>query len=237
MVLLIVGSRYDQVARDLAMAWAPHAALLTCEDLSSPGWRYYLTDRAGSRAVVAGDIVPESEIHGVVVRRLAVLANELVHIAAADREYAAVEMHAFLFSWLSNLSCPVLNPPSGTSLCGPDWRPLQWIRAARRAGLDTETVRCLVPAPRTREAHTLDPAASPIEVHLVGEQCFGAPDERYAAGAKRLAALAKTPLLTVRFHPHRSAPCFHSASALPDLRSDDIAQAVHAQFAGCRVEA
>lgn len=231
-MLVIVGSYHDRVACGLVDAWAPNAALLTCEDLSKPGWRYFLGDRAASRAVVAGRVVPESEIRGVVVRRLGVLSSELVHMAEADREYAAAEMHAFLFSWLSNLSCPVLNRPAGTSLCGPDWQPLRWMRAARCAGIDTAAVHCRVPTSRKREADPLEPGATPVEVNVVGNQCLGAPDEPHAEAAKRLAALARTLLLTVRFLPKRSVPCFHSASTLPDLTDGDIARAVHECIVG-----
>ncbi len=231
-MLVIVGSEHDPVASDLVAAWAPHAALLVCQDLSTPGWRYFLGDRAASKAVVGGHIVPESDIHGVVVRRLGVLASELVHFTPADRDYAAAEMNAFLFSWLSSLSCPVWNRPAGTSLCGPDWQPLQWMRAASRAGIDTESIHCRIPASRSRDVDSAASSAEPIEVNVAGARCFGAPDERYANAAKRLAALAGTPLLSVRFQPGRPAPCFHSASTLPDLADNDLALAVHDHFLG-----
>jgi hypothetical protein len=236
-MLVIVGSHHDRVARDLVAAWAPNAKLLTCEDLSTRGWRYHLRDRAASRAVVAGHVLPESAIDGVVVRRMAILPDELVPFAVADRAYAAAEMHAFLFSWLTSLACPVLNRPAGNSLCGPDWRPLQWMHMARLAGLDTDVVHCRVPAARRGEVEERAVTKAPWEVNVVGHRCLGALDVRYEAAAKRLAALAGTPLLTVRFHAERSAPCFHSASPLPDLSNAELAQAVRDHFDSCLVEA
>lgn len=236
-MLVIVGSHHDRVARDLVAAWGPDAALLTCEDLSTRGWRYHLCDRAASRAVVAGHVLPESAIDGVVVRRLAILPDELGHVAVADRAYAAAEMHAFLFSWLSSLTCPVLNRPAGTSLCGPDWRPLQWVHMARLAGLDTDVVHCRVPAPRRRVAEAHVTTSAPWQVNVVGQQCLGAPDVRYEAAAKRLAAFTRTALLTVRFHAERSGPCFHSASPLPDMSDARLAQAVRDHFDACLAQA
>lgn len=105
----MVGIRHDRAARDIVDEWAAHdAALLSCEDFSTAGWRHRLGDRRASRAVVSGAVVPESDIHGVLVRRQWILDLELAHIEESDREYVAAEMNAFLVSWLTNLACPVL---------------------------------------------------------------------------------------------------------------------------------
>jgi hypothetical protein len=226
-VLVVAGSLHDQAALKIVTDWAPYdAALLSCEDLSSAGWRHRLADRATSRAVVGRTVVSECDIRGVLVRRPWIMDLELAHIAASDREYVAAEMNAFLISWLTSLTCPVLNRPSGTCLCGPNWRPLQWAHAAARAGITVEAVHWKVRAPR--QPVSPDPSASrpPVEVTVVGEQCFGAPDEAHAAGARQLAKIAGTALLRVWFHPGKGTPRFLSATAMPGLKDPEIADAV-----------
>jgi hypothetical protein len=161
------------------------------------------------------------------VRRPWIIEQELTHISPSDREYVAAEMNAFLLSWLASLPCRVLNRPSGTSLCGPNWRPLEWARAAASAGMAIETTSWRVPAPRKRRPRVApDGPEPPIEVTLVGDRCFGAPDDVYAACARRLAAIAKIGLLAVRFLSGEPGPCFVSATAMPSLKDADVAQAV-----------
>ena len=227
-MLVIVGSRHDPAARDLVARWTGHgAALLTCEDLSAPGWRHLPFDRGASWAVVSGQVVREGEIRGVLVRRPWIIEQELTHIDGPDREYVAAEMNAFLLSWLAGLPCHVLNRPSGISLCGPNWRPLQWASAAARAGIAVEAGRWRVPAPRSRAAGKVPAPADPaIEVTVVGERCLGAPSHAFAAGARRLAAIARVDLLAVRFGPGAEAPRFVSASAMPSLKTAEVAEAV-----------
>src|SRR5258708_24122925 len=212
----------------MADRWEEHGAtLLTCEDLSSAGWRHLPSDREASRAVVSGQIVKEADIRGVLMRRPWVFQQELTQIAAADREYVAAEMTAFLQSWLSDLLCPVLNRPRGTCLCGPNWRPQQWAQAAERAGLRSEAMHWRVPERQKKTPG--DAAAVPaqsVRLTVVGDRCLGAPDESCAAGARRLAALAGTGLLTVRVSAGRRIPCFMAADPIPSLDDAEVADAV-----------
>lgn len=226
-MLVVVGSRHDQNAQDLVAKWAPYdAALLTCEDLSAAGWDWQLSDRFGSRVVVSGRVIGEDEIRGVVVRRPWILDKELTHISAPDREYVAAEMNAFMLAWLSILPCRVLNRPSGASLCGPNWHPLQWLHAAVSAGISIPTTRWQVPLNRKRKHGGRDTSRSPIEVTVVGGRCLGAPNDTYAAAARRLAVRANTGLLAVRFERGECGPSFVSAGAIPSLRDPEISQAV-----------
>jgi hypothetical protein len=231
---VVVGSRHDQAASEVVEGWAPRgAALLTCEDLSTRGWRYRPFDRSGSRAVVGGRVIREGEIRGVLVRRPWIVEQELAHVRAPDREYVAAEMNAFLVSWLASLRCRVLNRPSGTSLCGPNWRPLQWAEAAARAGIPVEKTSWRVPAPRWREARAAQDGSEPlVEVTLVGERCLGAPGNAYVAASRRLAAVAKVGLLGVRFEPGEREPRFVSATAMPSLKDPRVARAVRDYLLG-----
>jgi hypothetical protein len=88
-------------------------------------------------AVIGGTVTPCREITGVLIRRPCVIEAELPHIRSADRRYVAEEMSAFLFAWLTGLTCPVLNRPRDFHLLGPPWRPEQWVRAAAALGIAT----------------------------------------------------------------------------------------------------
>jgi hypothetical protein len=230
-VLVIVGSRHDPAVSDIVKQWAAwDVTLLSCEDLSTAGWRHRVGDSVGSQAVIGGAIVAEPDIRGVLVRRPWIMDLELTHIALEDREYVAAEMNAFLTSWLVHLDCAVLNRPQGTCLCGPNWRPLQWVQAASLLGIPAEPVRCSIPASDVRNISSEWPQESqrepPIEVTVVGNRCFGSPTAHYALSAQKLAEFARTPLLAVRFRQHCGSPRFISATAMPGLKDAEIASAV-----------
>jgi hypothetical protein len=227
-VLVVVGSRHDLGALELVKRWERWgAALLSCEDLSAPGWRYSPADRRASRAVIDGRIVREGDIRGVLVRRPHVLQQELAHIATADREFVAAEMSAFLFAWLSHLRCRVLNRPRGTSLCGPNWRPQQWIQAAARVGLEVEPIRQQVPARAKANVRNISRASrNPVQAVIVGERCLGEIRADQADGARKLAAAAGVGLLAVWFAPGNRTSRFVAASAMPSLAGVGVAEAV-----------
>lgn len=224
-MIVVVASRHDAAAREIVAKWiADDAALLICEDLSSLGWRHHLFHPRRSTAVVSGRIVRESEIRGVLVRRPWIFEQELTHIAREDREYVTAEMNAFLTSWLSHLSRPVLNRPRGTCLCGPAWRPQQWAQAAVSVGMKIDPSLFSTPSHDGHDqAHA---AASWHEVTIVGDRCFGAGDECTAAYSRKLAELAKTPLLTVRLANRNGSLHFFSARTMPPLIDADVLEAV-----------
>src|SRR5262249_10347233 len=151
----------------------------------------------------------------------------LVHVAPEDRAFVAAEMSAFLFAWLSQLECRVLNRPRGISLCGPNWQPLQWTLAAARAGLAVAPVRRNVPD-RSRAARGEQRAH--VEALVVGERCIGAIGADQQAGALRLAAAAGTGLLALWFAPRTKR--FVAASAMPSLAGADMAETVRAYLVG-----
>jgi hypothetical protein len=227
-MLVVVGSRHDTGAWEIVTRWEREGtALLSCEDLSVPGWHYRLSDRRSSHAVVHGQIVRERDIRGVLVRRPCLLPQELTHIAPADREFVAAEMNAFLLAWLSQLSCRVLNRPRGTSLCGPDWRPQQWALAAASVGFQVEPTRWRVPAdPRRNVQETPKQNRRLTEATVVGTRCLGDVNDDQAASAKRLAAKAGVALLAVWFVPCKGGSRFVAANPMPSLKDPDVADAV-----------
>lgn len=135
-MIAVLGSEFDEAARGLVDAWAEDGAVLvSARDLCTCGWIFHATSSSDGSFVANGATNPTEALRGVIVRRPAVAAEELPWIAAEDRQYVAAEINAFLVAWLSALSCPVLNRPTATSLCGPAWSQTYWRVAAARAGI------------------------------------------------------------------------------------------------------
>jgi len=204
-VLVVVASSRDRIAARLVTRWgADRAALLTCRDLSRPGWRYSPGAAGRSVAVTGERRVRASEIEGVLVRLPYVPVEELAHIVPADRSYVAREMTAFLTAWLSELPCRVVNRPSAVCLAGPGWGPEQWRQVARRLGLAV--------TPRGHRAS---------RVTVVGERSLGADSGR--GHARLLADAAGLALLDVRFDADLRVV---GIDAWPDVARPQLADAL-----------
>jgi hypothetical protein len=217
-MLVILSSAHDSTARSVAEAWAPWgAALCTPADLSTSGWRYSAGKPDEGAAVVAGQIVPVSTITGVLTRLPAIHAVMLPHIHAADRDYVASEMTAFLIAFLSSLPCRLLNRPTAGSLLGPAWRPEQWTRTAAKAGIPVRPIH------RSVRLSALSTSESEIvaEVTVIGDRILGGVEPSLAAWAHSLAQAAGVGMLTLGFALYGSGLALASANPMPDLNSHE----------------
>jgi hypothetical protein len=221
-MILIVTSSADEAARSLAghIAADHEIRLVTCRDLSSAGWRHYVSGGGDqvSTAVADGTVVDVREIRAVLTRIPAIDESELVHIAPRDRSYVASEMTAFLWSWLHSLHCTVINPPTRTSLAGPGWRAEQWLHLANQLG----TPVCDVAVGLPPVASTTDIAITSV----VGEGCVGDVDESLARHSIRLARAAGVELLEVQFTSRDARAQMVGATPWLDLTRPEVAKAV-----------
>lgn len=184
-MIAVLGSELDEAARGLVDAWATEGAVLvSAKDLCTRGWVFHATSPGDGSFVADGATRPTGALHGVIVRRPAVAAEELSWIAADDRQYVAAEINAFLVAWLSALSCPVLNRPTATSLCGPAWSQIYWKVAAARAGITW--------------AGSVAPDAAREVVFCRGRHHGAATKQQISAGAK-LTRISGADLLGVQF--------------------------------------
>lgn len=229
-MLVVLASRHDRSADEFVARSDGRATVLTCEDLSTRGWRFDPSDPGAGAAVVGGRVVRASSIGGVLTRRSSVIEAELVHIAPEDRPYVAAEMNAFLLAWLAGMAsmgCRVVNRPTTTSLAGPPWRREQWVQAAARSG---------IPAVPSRRAVCADGAGGPgpdepgdgevLSVTVVGGGWFGAADRVVGERALALARLADAELLEAWFEQAGPEAKFLTAQPLPSLESPKVADAV-----------
>lgn len=227
-MIVVVASRYDVPARRLSERWAGHGGcLLTSEDLSVCGWRYYSKDPDQSTAILGGREVKQPEIRGVVTRLSWIWEGELGDIIAGDRAYVAAEMSAFLLCWLSGLTCPVLNRPTAACLNGPAWGREQWTAAARKAGMRTEPFRRRASL-ALAAGECQEPAT--VTVTVVGERCLGDADEQLILQARRLAAVAGTDLLGVQFSGSDADARFVGVTTCPDIKDCCVDDAVLAHL-------
>jgi hypothetical protein len=230
-MLVIVASNADAIAQRLLARWhLQNAKLLTSYDLSSPGWVHSPNNTNRSCAVISGNRVDSREIVGVLNRLPIVLEDELSHIAEEDRAYVAAEMNAFLLSWMTSLSCPLLNRPTPNCLLGPSWRTEEWVLTAARLGIPVCSV--------TRRSSGKDNFDMPIytdtEVTVIGDCCFGTADSVLIAASRSLAGAAGVSMLSVCFREIEGANRFLGASLQVDLSRVEIADAVLDYFTGAR---
>lgn len=187
-MIAVIGSELDAAAGSLVKAWAgSDAVLLSAQDLCSRGWVFHTRGDDGGMFVAGGLPRPTAALRGVLVRRPAVVAEELPWIAAEDRQYVATEINAFLVAWLASLACPVLNRPTPTSLCGPAWSQTYWQVAAARAGVDWA------------EPGEAGEAGTVREIVFCGGLHQGRASRQQCRAAARLAAASGTALLGLRF--------------------------------------
>ena len=103
-----------------------------------------------------------SAVQGMINQIRAVPTAHLHDADAAERDYAASELHAFLLGWLASFDCPMLNPP-GQSLAGPSHSQLSALHFAAIGGLRCRRMNITTMAPQPLEQA---PTES-IAVHFV----------------------------------------------------------------------
>ena len=228
-MLVVAGARRDPIAREVAAQWG--AALLTERDLSRAGWRHQPGAPQHGTAVVDGQVLPASAIDGVLNRLPGVQPGDLTHIVAADRDYVAQEMSAFLLSWLATLPCPVLNRPGPVQNGALHWLPVQWVRLASRLGIPVLPVSWrLAPHGRQSDPSLPDPSpdmgAAPTTVTVVGRRCTGDVDPELAGHALRLSRASGIPLLGLTFSGSGPGARLLAADPWPDVSDPLLARDV-----------
>lgn len=224
---LVVANSWDAVSRSFVERQRDGGVqLLTPRDLSRVGWSCsFGTMGVRSRAVVAGRLLEDREIHGVLTRLPGVSEQELLHIAAGDRTYVVAEMNAFLLAWLTTLPCPVLNRPTPRCLSGRWWRQEEWVRVAGHLGIPILPVHRRIRLTQGRRPRAVSqPGGSTVT--LIGRRHLGDADPLLIVQARHLAQAAGTDFLAVRFTGPSPGSAFVDATPWPDIADDVIGEAV-----------
>jgi hypothetical protein len=119
-------------------------------------------------------------------------------------------MQAFLFAVLNALPGPKVNAPSLGCLYAPYIRATSWMQLARTLDLDSDADRAA------------DIASTRVEVTVVEERVWGAPNERLHSATKQLARLAGVMHLRVGYSVTPRDVRFLGADPYPRLEREDI---------------
>jgi len=227
-MILLVASQFDQQAFHLARNWAGRdACMMTAHDLSRAGWSFSPSVMGQWRGLAGDRIFDAGTLTGVLNCLSEVDERELSHIGAEDRAYVAAEMNAFLLSWESQLSCPVINRPSPNSLLGPAWSMEKWVLTAAALGIPTLRVnRC---SGKKKHAPTDDlqqaRAVTVVGDYVVAENC------ELGARAKSLARAAGVTVATFQFSSSAISE-FVGISLRADLTNEAVADGLLRCFEG-----
>lgn len=141
-MILIVAEPFDTAALWLraAMAGATRMRVraVTPSQLAyAPSAIHRLSTTDADIAFTLGDgtSLRGADLSGCINRMTAIPQAHLARAAAADRNYALGELHAFTLGWLATLPCPLLNPPAPESLAGPFHSEMAARHFAVHAGL------------------------------------------------------------------------------------------------------
>lgn len=154
-LILIVSNIANESANDLAGLFTPGSAtVVTASDLNLTfGAAVSVGSFATSRMTIGGKTISAGRIRGVVSTISHFLPQEFYYINPADRAYVCSEVTAFFIYFLSEISCPILNPPTTRAISGLGLHRIAWLRAAHASGvpvwplrLENETALDVVPA-------------------------------------------------------------------------------------------
>lgn len=192
------------------------------ESLASPGtsWHQEIRDVGSHVAVTLDDgrKLRSGEVKGV-LNRMIMPAEGVVRAAVeGDEGYARNELTSFAASWLRGLAPRVVNPPTPQGLSGR-WRPVTaWRLLALEAGLNIRHLALDSTEPASSHPDGGEPSTTVLTIGDMPLSDSLPTDVRAAAG--RLAALADTPVLGLRFQgldPNASGWRFLDATPYPDL--------------------
>ena len=171
----------------------------------------------GTIRLADGRTLHPDAITGLINRVRYVPTQHFTNAAAADREYASAELHAFLLAWLNGIGGRVLNPARPLQLGGGSNSPIAIRHYAATAGLPTRAWREGTHdggvAGRARPAEADAPPSHVVTV--LDTRVFGPilPAD-LQGGCCRLASYLGTPLLQVEFS-HRDRDGFQFVHATP----------------------
>jgi hypothetical protein len=212
LVLAQAGDPAIQALRQLLPQQLVHAGIA---DLSSSGWRSVVGRPELATAAADGRVLRAEQIAAVWCRLSSITPEDLTHLHADDREFAAGEMHAFLHAWLSQLGERVCNQPNSTSLAGPAWLPMRWRWLAARSGIPT------MAASEAEQGEV-------VTVLVAGHQVLGTRDASVIRHALCLARAVRSTLLAMRFVKQGE---WRFASADPNPQLDGAGAAALSEWA------
>ncbi|HYV95207.1 MAG TPA: hypothetical protein VE978_25760 [Chitinophagales bacterium] len=224
-MVLVIASILDEAAASLVNKFTRGAAsLLTSMDLSRKDTDILFHQIEKGSIVASGKKIQLGNISGVLTLIPNIYPMELVQINKEDRSYVASEMNAFMLWFLSQLKCPVLNPPSPTCLNGQLWRLEYWMKLAQQQAIPTLSLKRS--NTRSYTTNTLK-NEDYARITVIGRKCIGTKNAVLQNYSLRLAEVTNLNLLQVGFKRNFDGEWkFAHASQFPDINDKKVAAAI-----------
>lgn len=216
MTYLILGEPEDDSVIDLAAALASRecsvAVVMSSDLIGGSSLSYVIDDEQASfwLELDDGTVLSDSNVE-LVINRL--VLDRAPAGSGAHERYVGEEWHAALGGWMRTMTCPVLNPPRGTSITGLRMSEAEWRAAAARVGLPTADWPGPTRADTTMLAISGDVIAGSGPVAELGETAAW-----WADGLLELADAVGLPLLEGCFDLGEGEG-FVTANPMPDIGS------------------
>lgn len=198
----------------------PRALLVRPEELGrARRWSHTLTtdgSAGGALELHSGILLGAEDVCCVLNRVVALPLARFARASARDRDYAAMEMHALLASWLLGLGCQVVNPMDGEGPAGR-WSRLRWLASAAQVGL---------PVLRRAATGAAAPGGRASSLLVTGERAHGELSPLFEDAAAELAARSRCPLLELTFARSRGEWALAEVEPTPALHREAEVEAV-----------
>jgi hypothetical protein len=223
-VILVIASELDEIAEAAVTDWpSRNAILMKPLDLCTQGWRIEVGRTHEGMLIANGRLLPVTHVTGVLNRLSFVDERELVAIEPSDRRYVAAELTAFVFYFLSQLPCRMINRPTVNNLAGCDWRLQEWAHYGQEQGIPFVSQSMCGHA-------SSQPAGQLRRTAILNDAIVLSNDDQYPRNVAELVRRAGLVFADVCYLVRDHECLLHSVSLVPDLSSPEMASAVHRYF-------
>ncbi len=215
-MILIIASNLDDQAKQLKAKWENDSiALLSVNDLTSPGWEISSDNFLRSRFIAEGNVWSVKEITGIINILPVISPYELFKIVAEDRQYVASELNAFLFYFLTKFKCPILNKPSAFNLSGPFIKQAEWLKECVKVSLPVYSYH----AKSDSKFHSSLQKEKLQSVSFIDNYIYGNDKINFKKKIKALAANTGLNCFNIHFKEKDSRFYFYAITTYPDFNN------------------
>jgi hypothetical protein len=198
--------------------------LMKPRDLCAQGWRIEVGHAHEGMLIANGRPLPVAQVTGVLNRLSFIDERELVTIEPSDRRYVAAELTAFVFYFLSQLQCRMMNRPTVNNLAGCDWRLQEWGLYGHEQGIP------FVSQPMVGNTSSSQPLEDLRRTVILNGAILSSNDNQYESKIAELVQRAGLVFADLCYSVRDQECLLHSVSLIPDLSSREMARAVHRFF-------
>ncbi len=222
-MILIITNNIDDNSRLLKAKWPGNeAVLLSVNDLTQEGWKINNADFTTSTFIAEGKPYHVSQIKGVINLLSSIYPYELFKIVEADRIYVSAELNAFLFYFLSQLSCKFLNDPSLLNLAGPHLHTAELVNHCNRCGIATVESWHKMKANEENDTY--------FSVSYLDGKIINTNDEAHKEKFSLLAKSIGLNYFTARLSSKSNPYLLQSFTVYPDCHDEELIYSIHAYF-------